>query len=628
MPGARSVSLSSAALGAAGGIAAGAGLLVGPSSGAGAALAVLGAAGAARAVLRSGSCGEAFRAGALWAAGLYGVGAVSVAGPASVFALVVAAFWCPVVGGVFGAIRALPPAFVPAAMVAVWPFLEWARGFLFAGSWWGHIALSAVSFPPLLKVAGVLGREGVAVALLSAGCGLAAAGCGLKRTAAALLGVAALVLAAGTVHGTADGGEAPVRVAAVQTWHDNLYKWRPENLRAILEELGGLTRAAAAQGARLVVWPETAVPADPFARRGVRDAIVRAARQAPVLAGVLAGPPQLGPAARVFRGEVSVPRPINLLLFVGRDGRLRGGYAKVVAFPYGEMGLRRGPGFFPVRTPFGDTGALICWENSMPPAASAYAARGVRMVAVAANLAWFGGVLDRQYLAYSRLLAAELRVPVVQAANRGISAVIGPDGKVLGHGVPGTAGVVVREVAVPRGPGRGPLVSDVLRLASALSLVAVLLGARERAGREVRRVRPGGAGQEADPLVAWSVAMIAVAGPGILYAAGYVKGGLPVGRIAAVPFLVLGVAWAGIGLGLFGPAWRRLEERWGKGTAALCAALGIALIARAFMPIEAVIWIALCGALLGGVRLRWGEPVPCAVALAVAGVLSPVWASL
>jgi len=76
------------------------------------------------------------------------------------------------------------------------------------------------------------------------------------------------------------------------------------------------------------------------------------------------------------------------------------------------------PGVFPLDD--GAFGVLICFEITDAAAARALAARGVRFVVNLTNDAWFESA---PHLAWAAIRAVETGVPVVRAANAGVSAV-------------------------------------------------------------------------------------------------------------------------------------------------------------------------------------------------------------
>jgi apolipoprotein N-acyltransferase len=189
----------------------------------------------------------------------------------------------------------------------------------------------------------------------------------------------------------------------------------------------------------LVIWGEGAADADPLASPDRLAEVAKAAgaAQAPVL---------LGATTRVDQRHLAT----EALLFTP-GGQLADRYRKRRLVPFGEYvpfaGLlgrlipatRQGVPFDkvtgerlePLVVDGVGIGALICWESAYPEDARRLTSDGARILLVMTNNASFGdGPGSRQHLASSQLRAVEEGRSVVHAAVTGISAVIGPDGRV------------------------------------------------------------------------------------------------------------------------------------------------------------------------------------------------------
>jgi nitrilase len=184
-----------------------------------------------------------------------------------------------------------------------------------------------------------------------------------------------------------------VRVACVQAEPVVL------DLDRTLDRLEELAAAAAANGAELVVFPETFVPAYPSSRwakafAGWQDD--RAKRTFARLAeqSVAVGSPaerRLGAAAKELGiwlvtgvNEVEPDRPgtiYNSLLYHAPDGALALHHRKLVPTNHERLiwGQGDGRGLHAVDTGFGRIGGLICWENYMPLARVALYQSGIEI---------------------------------------------------------------------------------------------------------------------------------------------------------------------------------------------------------------------------------------------------------
>ena len=98
---------------------------------------------------------------------------------------------------------------------------------------------------------------------------------------------------------------------------------------------------------------------------------------------------------------------------------------------------------------------LICFEDILPPLARADVRAGSRMLVNLTNDAWFDErIAPRQHMRNATLRAVENRVPLVRAANTGVSCVVAPSGRVVaelsdGRGATSAAGVLWADVPVP-----------------------------------------------------------------------------------------------------------------------------------------------------------------------------------
>jgi apolipoprotein N-acyltransferase len=230
----------------------------------------------------------------------------------------------------------------------------------------------------------------------------------------------------------------------------------------IFDRYLGLTRQGIAQagsGPAVVVWPETASPFLLQTDAAARAAISEAAGTAPALVGA------------VRFGQDNWPR--NSLFAVPPGGGLAGGgpagggltdemtgiYDKWHLVPFGEYqpgwfpapfqvvpggGFRPGPGPRTLHVPgLPPVGPLICYEAIFPAQVVDEADRPAWLVNVT-NDAWFGNSTGpRQHLAAARMRAVEEGLPLLRAANTGISAEFDPRGHELARLGMDRAGVLV-----------------------------------------------------------------------------------------------------------------------------------------------------------------------------------------
>lgn len=210
-------------------------------------------------------------------------------------------------------------------------------------------------------------------------------------------------------------------------------KWDASLAASVFERYLRLTDEglrASGPGPHAVVWPETASPYQLETDRNAREAIAAASHGEPVLAGAVR-----------FDSEA---RPRNTLFAVTGAGDIAALYDKWHLVPFGEYqptwipigiqivpggGFASGPGPETLRIPgLPPVGPLICYEAIFPGQVVNEADRPDWMVNVT-NDAWFGtSTGPRQHLAAARLRAVEEGLPLLRAANTGITAVFDSKG--------------------------------------------------------------------------------------------------------------------------------------------------------------------------------------------------------
>lgn len=283
-------------------------------------------------------------------------------------------------------------------------------------------------------------------------------------------------------------------------------KWREDSRPIILARYLDMTRDGVARAASVVpanhrlavIWPEAATPFlladDPEVRR--------------LVAGTL-GPRDIllsGTARAEFGPDGRARRIFNSLVAIDSEARVLGTYDKHHLVPFGEYMPFRG--LLPIRLTHGGmdftpgagpatlnipglpaVGPLICYEVIFPGAVVA-ATRPDWLVNVT-NDAWYGiSAGPYQHLASARMRAVEEGLPLVRAAQTGVSAVIDARGRLVNAIPLGEMGTLISQL-----PGSFPA-TIFARLgiwtASFLAAMALLLGLFLAVGRSFRNARATG----------------------------------------------------------------------------------------------------------------------------------------
>ena len=352
----------------------------------------------------------------------------------------------------------------PFLLAACWAGLEYFQSWFLTGFPWTFIGYAAGRSAILIQfasVAGVFGLTFLAVLVNAAVAGWLRHGNRVRGTALASAALALVALAyGGWSLETATASEDRLTVGLVQGNVPQDLKWDVSARREILDRHVELSRQAAAQGAQLVLWPESSWP-DPYGIERDATAYDQVSRVA------------VEHATAIVVGTVRVTAAddgydvANAAVLLGRDGGVDGAYEKSHLVPFGEylpypnilglIGLRQlvnqggftpGPGpqvlEVPGLPPFSP---LICYEMIFPSEVVPESQRPGWLLQVT-NDGWFGAFGGpQQHLAQARIRAIEQGLPVVRVANTGISAAIRPDGRILTQIPLNTAGF--RDIRLP-----------------------------------------------------------------------------------------------------------------------------------------------------------------------------------
>jgi apolipoprotein N-acyltransferase len=320
-------------------------------------------------------------------------------------------------------------------LAVAWTVAEWLRGHVFTGYPWnplGHVWMFAT---PLLQSAALFGVYGLGTLTFLV---LAAPTAGWRASVGALatVGIAGAVGASILPPVGADHGDRIVRL--VQPNIPQREKWRRDSAEKHLRHLIEMSRRPGFEHLAAVVWPETAVP---FTVQPDSPILPVLAAAVPPGGYLLAGAERT--TAQWSDGAW------NSLLAIDGSGAIRGHYDKVHLVPLGEyipfhkqLGFLSGlvgrgsfeegighvtldlpglPAFAPV----------ICYEAIFPGEIVGPGPRP-RWILNITNDAWFGvSSGPYQHLASARMRTIEEGLPMLRAANTGVSAVIDAYGRVI-----------------------------------------------------------------------------------------------------------------------------------------------------------------------------------------------------
>ncbi len=328
------------------------------------------------------------------------------------------------------------------ALAVAWTALEWLRGHMLTGFPWNLVGYAWTEWPPIAQAASVVGAYGMSLLTVAAAAmpaRLSEAG-GSRWVVSALALFLALAAAGWLRLAGAEADDVPgVRLRLVQANVPQHLKFQPDQRQAILARYLELTRKPADLPVTHVIWPETALPyavvRDPQPLDGLAEAVPPGG--ALIFGAIRVTPPGAQPW-QVWNG----------LVVLDDRGRQVSAYDKAHLVPFGEyqplrrlvpaswtlvgeVDLSTGPGPTRLAIPGAPpAGPLICYEAIFPGAVVNASERPDWLVNLT-NDAWYGRTAGPyQHFAAARMRSLEEGLPLVRAANNGISAVVDSYGRV------------------------------------------------------------------------------------------------------------------------------------------------------------------------------------------------------
>lgn len=346
---------------------------------------------------------------------------------------------------------------------------EIARGYLLTGFPWAGVAQIWVN-TPVAQLLSLIGPYGLGALTFVVTLPLGAAVFHTKSLRgsawplACMIGFGVFAFAFSASRSPISEGDKTVRL--VQPNAPQHQKWDPDYMPLFFARQIEFT--AAAPKMDLIVWPETSVPAWLDSAQPYLQSISEAARGTPVIVGIQ---------------RADGPRIYNSMLLLDDVGASKGLYDKHHLAPFGEYvpfsdllarlgifglattvgrGFSAGPGPAVMDVgPLGKALPLICYEVVFPQDVNGAPARADFLLQIT-NDAWFGTWSGPyQHLAQAQMRAIEQGLPMMRAANTGVSAMIDPHGRVTASLPLGQAGFVDATLPLPLAPTLYVRIGDV-----------------------------------------------------------------------------------------------------------------------------------------------------------------------
>jgi apolipoprotein N-acyltransferase len=323
---------------------------------------------------------------------------------------------------------------------ALWVLLEWLRGWLLSGFPWLSTGYAMIDSPlsgwaPIFGVYGVTwaaATVSVAILVLCMPAVRFSRRCLAFATAAILFAVPALLA---RQHWTQPAG-APIAIAAVQGAVPQDQKWQAKNRELTMQRYLRLTGEA--WGARLIIWPEAALP---VLAPDIQDYLRDLKEQGGVHnADFAIGLVNYRPETKQFFNGILVLSQSGDGWYYKRHLVPFGEYFPVPAFvrswlrlmslPYDDF--TAGSSHQPMLSAAGQKlGLTICFEDAFG-SQQLKVLRQASLLINVTNNAWYGdSTAPHQHLQIARMRALEAGRSLVRAANDGITAAIDAQGKIV-----------------------------------------------------------------------------------------------------------------------------------------------------------------------------------------------------
>ena len=250
-----------------------------------------------------------------------------------------------------------------------------------------------------------------------------------------------------------------INAAVIQGNIDQSVKWNPRFQAQTVLTYERLTRSTFSFKPRIIVWPETSLP---FFFQNNRDFV-------PLIFDL-----SKKSGATLIFGSPAFRRKKDRVEFFNRAYMIEpralevSHYDKIHLVPFGEYvplkkylpfihRLVQSAGDFtpgrstsPLKSDGISVGVLICFEGIFPELAREQTANGADLLVNLTNDAWYGMTsAPFQHLSMAVFRCVENRRPMLRAANTGISAVIGTDGKILESTCLFKEAVLMRSLPIP-----------------------------------------------------------------------------------------------------------------------------------------------------------------------------------
>ena len=365
--------------------------------------------------------------------------------PISILGLsLVMAIWFALFGALYRALRTGHLGTDIVYFAVLWVLVEYLRSLGMFGFPWNLLGAASMASLPFAQILSLVGPYGAGFLLVLGGL---VPVLWLKQHAMRHVALWAAALSLAVVYGWGVSRlpeKAPTSDMTVRIVQGNIpqsLKWTAEGRASAAHVYGELTRQPSRRTPSIVVWPETAIP---YTLRGEMHEVASLGELLPNGTLLVTG------AVRAIHGPQDDYQLYNSIVAVDSSGTLRDAYNKHQLVPFGEfvplrallplekitagnVDFSRGEGMQRIAIgPYPSYRPLVCYEVIFP----AFSRQGARpeWIVNATNDAWYGmSPGPFQHYDMARMRAVEQGLPLVRAANTGISAIIDPYGRAVAH---------------------------------------------------------------------------------------------------------------------------------------------------------------------------------------------------
>jgi len=351
----------------------------------------------------------------------------------------------------------------------LWVTLELIRAHFLTGFPWASLGYSQFKTLPIIQAADITGVYGISFIIVMVNAAIASfiesitpfhpplskgGSGGVSKFATKYMIVTTLFIISFSIYGYwrmnifenplispfNKGGLKGIKVALIQGNIEQNMKWDESYQSDVFDAHVNLTMQASRERHDLIVWPESATPFYFQADRKFGPKMFELAKNS---------------GSFLFFGTPGYEIKDNGIVSYNRayllspEGDVAGKYDKIHLVPFGEyVPLRKllffidkmvegvgdyqsGEEYTVMDMQKGKFGTLICFEVIFPDLVRRFVKNGAEFLVNITNDGWYGKTAaSSQHIAMVAFRAVENRVPVVRAANTGISGIIEPIGKI------------------------------------------------------------------------------------------------------------------------------------------------------------------------------------------------------